>query len=63
MFRTAVRQFACTARRAAGTVETLTIPEIEAAYSHGIEISKAQRIASRGLIDGLSFFKAVRYLG
>jgi cysteine synthase A len=53
MFRTAVRQFAFTARRAAGTVETLTIPEIEAAYSHGIEISKAQRIASRGLIDGI----------
>jgi cysteine synthase A len=57
MFRTAVRQFAYTARRAAGTVETLTIPEIEAAYSHGIEISKAQRIASRGLVDGTLFLR------
>jgi cysteine synthase A len=52
MLRTVARQFAYTARRAAGTVETLTIPEIEAAYSHGIEISKAQRVASRGLVDG-----------
>jgi hypothetical protein len=53
MFRTAVRRFAFTAWRSAGTVPELTLPEIEAAYKHGIEISKAQRIATRGLVDGI----------
>lgn len=52
MFRTAVRQFASTARRAAGTVEKLSVAEIDAAYRHGIQVSHAQGIASRGLVDG-----------
>jgi cysteine synthase A len=52
MFRTAVRQFAWTARRAAGTVEKLSVAEIDAAYRHGIDISKAQGVAKRGLVDG-----------
>ena len=53
MFRTAVRQFAWTARRAAGTVEKLSIAQIDAAYRHGIEVSQAQGVASRGLVDGI----------
>jgi cysteine synthase A len=47
MFRTAVRRFAATALRPA---ETLT--QLEAPQLHGIEISKAQRIAHDGFIDG-----------
>ena len=52
MFRTAVRQFAATALRAAGTVQEMTMAEIESSFSQGINISKAQGIARRGLIDG-----------
>lgn len=55
MFRTAVRQFAWTARRAAGTVEKLSVAEIDAAYRHGIEVSQTQGVASRGLVDGTVF--------
>lgn len=53
MFRTVVRQFAWTARCAAGTVEKLSVAEIDAAYRHGIYVSKAQGIAQRGLVDGI----------
>lgn len=52
MFRTAVRRFATTALRAAGTVQELTMAEIETTFKHGIEVSKAQGIATRGFIDG-----------
>lgn len=52
MFCTAVRQFALTARRAAGTVEKLSVAEIDAAFRHGIQVSHAQGISSRGLVDG-----------
>jgi cysteine synthase len=62
MFRTAVRQFVWTARRAAGTVQELSVPEIEAAYRHGIEVSKAQGVATRGLVDGTLLSKIYLYL-
>ncbi|KAF2437019.1 PALP-domain-containing protein [Tothia fuscella] len=60
MFRTAVRRFAATSWRAAGSVPELTIAEIEAAHKHGIEISKAQRIASRGLVDAIGKTPLIR---
>jgi cysteine synthase A len=47
MFRTAVRRFAATALRPAETVAQMEAPQL-----HGIEISKAQRIAHDGFIDG-----------
>jgi hypothetical protein len=53
MFRTAVRQFAAISRRCAGSVPDLTVPQIEEAYRWGIEISKAQKVAQRGLCDGI----------
>jgi len=52
MFRTAVRRFIATSRLAAGTVQELTMAEIETAFKHGIQVSQAQGIAKRGLIDG-----------
>ncbi|KAE9974512.1 hypothetical protein EG328_003782 [Venturia inaequalis] len=60
MFRTAVRQFASTARRAAGTVEKLSVAEIDAAYRHGIQVSHAQGIASRGLVDAIGKTPLIR---
>jgi hypothetical protein len=54
MLRTAVRQLSTTSRRAAGTVQHLTLPEIEAGARHAIDISKAQGVAQRGLVDGMS---------
>ena len=50
MFRTAVRRFAATALRPAES-----IAQMEAPHLHGIEISKAQRIAQDGFIDGASW--------
>lgn len=47
MFRTAVRRFAATAVRPAETVAQMQAPQL-----HGVEISKAQRIAQDGFIDG-----------
>lgn len=52
MFSTAIRRFAATSFRAAGSVQEKTIAEIENAFQHGIGVSKAQGIAKRGLIDG-----------
>ena len=52
MFRTAVHRFAATALRAAGTVQEMTMAEIESSFRQGIDISKAQGIARRGLVDG-----------
>ena len=52
MFRTAARRFAATAWRAAGTVENKTMAEVEREFAHGIDVSRAQGIASRGFIDG-----------
>jgi len=52
MFRTAIRRFIATSRLAAGTVQELTMAEIETAFKHGREVSRAQGIAKRGLIDG-----------
>jgi hypothetical protein len=56
MFRTAVRRFAATSWRFAGSVPELTVPQIEEAYQWGIQISKAQAIAKRGLVDGTVIF-------
>jgi len=55
MFRTAVRRFAATALRPA---ETLT--QLEAPQLHGIEISKAQRIAHDGFIDAIGKTPLIR---
>jgi hypothetical protein len=55
MFRTAVRRFAATQFRAAGSVPELTIKQIEEAHHWGIKISKAQGIAQRGLVDGIYY--------
>jgi len=52
MFRTIVRQFAATTLRAAGTVQEMTMAEIESSFRQGIEVSKAQGIANRGFVDG-----------
>jgi hypothetical protein len=52
MLRTAVRHFATTVTRAAGVIPKLTIAEIESRSRKAIEISKAQGIAQRSLIDG-----------
>ena len=52
MFRTAVRRFASTTLRAAGMVREMTMAEIESSFRQGIDISKAQGIARRGLLDG-----------
>jgi hypothetical protein len=52
MLRTAARHFSTTAGRAAGTIPKLTLAEIESGARHAIEISKAQGIAQRGLVDG-----------
>ena len=52
MLRTVVRQFAATTLRAAGTVQEMTMAEIESSFRQGIEVSKAQGIASRGFVDG-----------
>ena len=52
MFRTAVRHFSAGAGRAAGTIPKLSIAQIEAAGHNAIEISKAQGVAQRGLVDG-----------
>jgi hypothetical protein len=52
MLRTAVRHFSASAGRAAGTVQKLSVSEIESAGRQAIEISKAQGIAHRGLVDG-----------
>jgi len=49
MFATAVRRFTGTALRLAKTAA-----EMEAPHTHGVEISKAQRIATNGFIDGIS---------
>jgi IS5 family transposase len=54
MFRTSVRQFATTATRAAGVIPKLTIAEINAGSRKAIEISKAQGVAQRSLVDGTS---------
>ena len=47
MFRTAVRRFAATALRQAESVAQMEAPQL-----HGVEISKVQRIAQDGFIDG-----------
>jgi len=60
MFRTAVRQFARTTSRAAGTLPQLTVAEIEAAGRKAIEISKAQGIAQRGFIDAIGKTPLIR---
>ena len=49
MFATAVRRFTGTAFRLAKTAA-----EMEAPHTHGVEISKAQRIANNGFIDGMT---------
>jgi len=48
MFRTPIRRFAATAWRAAESVA-----EIDAAQQYRINVSKAQGICQRGLIDGM----------
>ncbi|KAK4986359.1 Cysteine synthase 1 [Elasticomyces elasticus] len=55
MFRTAVRRFGTTALRAAETVS-----QMEAPHTHGIEISKAQRIARGGFIDAIGNTPLIR---
>lgn len=55
MFRTGVRRFATSARRYADTLPQ-DISKIEASHGHLIEISKAQRIANRGFVDGKPIF-------
>jgi len=52
MFRTAVRQFARSIPRAAGTVQELTMAEIECSSRKIIDISRAQGVANRGFVDG-----------
>jgi hypothetical protein len=52
MLRTAVRQFATSASRKAGTIPHLSIQEIEAGGRKLIDISKAQGVAERALVDG-----------
>lgn len=47
MFRTVSRRFAASAWKSAES-----LAQIEAAYQTGINVSKAQGIASRGLLDG-----------
>lgn len=53
MFRTAVRRFAATQYRFAGSVPELTLKQIEEAHHWGLQISKSQGIAQRGLVDGM----------
>ncbi|KIW07268.1 cysteine synthase [Verruconis gallopava] len=60
MFRTAVRRFAATPWRAAGSVPELTIPQIEEANAWGIQVSKAQAIAKRGLVDAIGKTPLIR---
>ena len=55
MLRTAARKFSCSAARSAGTIPKLSISEIEAGSRKAIEISKAQGVAQRGLVDGEHF--------
>ena len=50
MFRTAVRRLAVTAYRSAEVAGG--VAKMEAPNTHGVEISKAQRIAQNGFIDG-----------
>jgi hypothetical protein len=57
MFRTAVRRFAVTALRPAETAAKMEAPQL-----HGIEISKAQRIAHDGFIDGMLHLHDTRNL-
>lgn len=52
MLRTAVRQFSTSVVRKAGSVQKLSLSEIETAGRGAIEISKAQGVAQRGLVDG-----------
>jgi hypothetical protein len=52
MFRAAARKFSTTAARTAGTIPKLSISEIEAGNRHAIEVSRAQGVGKRGLIDG-----------
>jgi hypothetical protein len=52
MLRTAVRHFSASAGRAAGTIPKLSVAQIEASGHNAVEISKAQGIAQRGLVDG-----------
>ena len=58
MFRTGVRRLAATAWRA-----TESLSKIEAGYQHGIEVSKAQGIAKRGLVDGRYSMYSVTLIG
>ena len=58
MFRTGVRRFAATAWRA-----TENLSKIEAGYQHGIEVSRAQGIAKRGLVDGSYSMRSVTIIG
>ncbi|KAF2673793.1 cysteine synthase [Microthyrium microscopicum] len=60
MLRTAVRQFAHSSSRMAGTVQQLTIAEIEAGSRKAINISKAQTIANRGFIDAIGNTPLIR---
>ncbi|KAI4760867.1 cysteine synthase [Aureobasidium sp. EXF-3400] len=55
MFRTAVRRFAATTLRPAETVAQMEAPQL-----HGIEISKAQRIAHDGFIDAIGKTPLIR---
>jgi len=55
MFRTAVRRFAATALRPAEAAAQMEAPQL-----HGIEISKAQRIAHDGFIDAIGKTPLIR---
>jgi hypothetical protein len=56
MFKTAVRQFARTGSRTAGVIPPFSLKQIEAGSRKAIEISKAQGIAERSLVDGLFWY-------
>lgn len=52
MFRAAARQFSVSTSRMVGTVSQLSIAEIEAGSRNLIEVSTAQGVAQRALVDG-----------